>query len=57
MVAALSTPGTLEEVTARAYADVAPAVLPVAARSCLAVLLKLAASGRAAESDGSWRSC
>ena len=56
MVAALATPGTLAEVTARAYDDVLPAILPVAARSCLAVLLKLAAAGRAVESGGSWRS-
>jgi glyoxylase-like metal-dependent hydrolase (beta-lactamase superfamily II)/8-oxo-dGTP pyrophosphatase MutT (NUDIX family) len=55
VVAALATPGTLEEVTARAYQDVAPGVLPVAARSCLAVLLKLAAAGGAMESAGTWR--
>lgn len=53
--AALDSPGQLPEVTARAYADVPPAVLPVAERSCLATLLKLAAAGRAAESDGFWR--
>jgi hypothetical protein len=49
------TPGTLSEVTARAYADVPPAVWPVAERSGLAVLLKLQAQGRAAERDGVWR--
>ena len=55
VVAALDAPGPLAAVTARAYEDVAPAVLPVAARSCLAVLLKLAAAGRADESGGIWR--
>lgn len=55
VVAALDPPAPLEEVTRRAYADVPPEVWPVAARSCLAALLKLAAAGRAVESDGSWR--
>jgi glyoxylase-like metal-dependent hydrolase (beta-lactamase superfamily II) len=55
VVAALSRPGTLGEVTVRAYQDVAPEVLPVAERSCLAVLAKLAAAGRAVESGGLWR--
>jgi glyoxylase-like metal-dependent hydrolase (beta-lactamase superfamily II) len=55
VVAALDGPGPLAEVTARAYPDVPPAVLPVAERSCLATLLKLAASGRAIESNGIWR--
>jgi glyoxylase-like metal-dependent hydrolase (beta-lactamase superfamily II)/8-oxo-dGTP pyrophosphatase MutT (NUDIX family) len=55
IVEALATPGSLAEVTARAYQDVPPAVWPVAERSCLAVLLKLAAAGTAAESGGSWR--
>jgi len=55
VVAALGEPGTLSEVTARAYADVPPPVLPVAERSCLATLLKLSASGQATESDGIWR--
>jgi glyoxylase-like metal-dependent hydrolase (beta-lactamase superfamily II) len=44
---ALPAGGTLEEITARAYDDVPPAVHGLAARSCLAVLLKLAAEGRA----------
>ncbi len=52
VVAALRRGGTLEEITARAYPDVPPEVHPVAARSCLAVLLKLAAQGRARERDG-----
>jgi endoribonuclease LACTB2 len=52
---ALSSPGTLEEITARAYDDVAPGVWPVAARSCLATLQKLASRGAAAESGGLWR--
>jgi glyoxylase-like metal-dependent hydrolase (beta-lactamase superfamily II) len=55
VVAALDGPRRLAEVTARAYDDVAPEVLPVAERSCLAVLVKLAAHGRAAESGGFWR--
>ena len=55
IVAALDLPGTLAEVTARAYADVPPAVWPVAERSGLAVLRKLEAQGRAEERDGRWR--
>lgn len=55
VLAALDPPATLDEVTARAYADVPPALRPVAARSCLAALLKLQAAGRALESGGSWR--
>ncbi|HET9595991.1 MAG TPA: MBL fold metallo-hydrolase [Anaeromyxobacteraceae bacterium] len=39
-------PGSLEEVTARAYDDAPPFMLPVAARSCLASLEKLAREGR-----------
>jgi glyoxylase-like metal-dependent hydrolase (beta-lactamase superfamily II) len=53
--AALDLGGALPEVTARAYADVPKGVLRVAERSCLAVLLKLAAAGRADESGGLWR--
>ena len=52
---ALREPGRLGEITERAYADVAPAIWPVAERSGLAVLLKLQAQGRAAEVDGRWR--
>jgi glyoxylase-like metal-dependent hydrolase (beta-lactamase superfamily II) len=55
VVAALDPPAPLDEVTARAYQDVPPVVWPVAARSCLATLLKLAAQGLAEESGGSWR--
>jgi glyoxylase-like metal-dependent hydrolase (beta-lactamase superfamily II)/8-oxo-dGTP pyrophosphatase MutT (NUDIX family) len=55
IVAALRSPGPLAEVTARAYADVAPEIWPVAQRSALAVLLKLAAQGRAVERDGRWQ--
>ena len=54
IVEALREPGTLSEVTARAYADVPPAAWPVAERSGLAVLLKLQAQGRAVERDGRW---
>jgi glyoxylase-like metal-dependent hydrolase (beta-lactamase superfamily II)/8-oxo-dGTP pyrophosphatase MutT (NUDIX family) len=44
---ALRPGGTLQEITARAYPDVPAPVHPVAARSCLAVLQKLAREGRA----------
>jgi glyoxylase-like metal-dependent hydrolase (beta-lactamase superfamily II)/8-oxo-dGTP pyrophosphatase MutT (NUDIX family) len=54
IVEALRQPGTLGEITGRAYADVPPQVWPVAERSGLAVLLKLAAQGRAEERDGRW---
>jgi len=47
-------PGPLDEVTARAYDDTPPVALPVAARSCLATLLKLRQEGRAAETAGVW---
>jgi glyoxylase-like metal-dependent hydrolase (beta-lactamase superfamily II)/8-oxo-dGTP pyrophosphatase MutT (NUDIX family) len=39
----------------RVYDDVPPALHPVAARSLLAHLLKLAADGRAREEEGGWR--
>jgi len=54
VLAALATPGRLEEITARAYADTPAAFHPVAARSCLASLEKLRAEGRAHERDGVW---
>jgi glyoxylase-like metal-dependent hydrolase (beta-lactamase superfamily II) len=47
-------PGTLAEVTARAYDDTPAAVHPVAARSCLASLLKLRTEGKAREGGGVW---
>jgi glyoxylase-like metal-dependent hydrolase (beta-lactamase superfamily II)/8-oxo-dGTP pyrophosphatase MutT (NUDIX family) len=47
VIEALGAGGTLEEITARAYPDVPAAVHPVASRSCLAVLEKLAREGRA----------
>jgi glyoxylase-like metal-dependent hydrolase (beta-lactamase superfamily II)/8-oxo-dGTP pyrophosphatase MutT (NUDIX family) len=53
--AALGQPGTLAEVTRRAYQDVPPAVWPVAERSCLATLIKLARLGLAEEAGGTWR--
>jgi ribonuclease/clavin/mitogillin len=56
VVAALAQPGTLEEITARAYADTPPVIHPVAARSCLAVLEKLRAEDRADSVGGVWRS-
>ncbi len=43
---------TLAEATARAYLDVPPAMHPVAERSCLAVLRKLADEGRVREAGG-----
>ncbi|HET7824090.1 MAG TPA: MBL fold metallo-hydrolase, partial [Anaeromyxobacter sp.] len=54
VLAALERGGTLEEVTARAYADTPPAMYPVAERSCLASLLKLRDEGRAREGGGRW---
>jgi glyoxylase-like metal-dependent hydrolase (beta-lactamase superfamily II)/8-oxo-dGTP pyrophosphatase MutT (NUDIX family) len=47
VVEALAGGGTLGEITARAYPEVPAAVHPIAARSCLAVLEKLLALGRA----------
>jgi endoribonuclease LACTB2 len=55
VLAALEPPGTLEEVTARAYDDTLPFMLPVAARSCLASLQKLAREGKAAADGATWR--
>jgi glyoxylase-like metal-dependent hydrolase (beta-lactamase superfamily II)/8-oxo-dGTP pyrophosphatase MutT (NUDIX family) len=46
--------GTLAEVTARAYADTPAPLLPVAVRSCLAILEKLRREGRASEANGRW---
>ena len=54
VVEALSTPGTLDEVTARAYQDTPPFMLPVAARSCLASLEKLARERRATFDGERW---
>jgi glyoxylase-like metal-dependent hydrolase (beta-lactamase superfamily II)/ADP-ribose pyrophosphatase YjhB (NUDIX family) len=54
VVAALGEPGTLDEITARAYADTPAFLHPVAARSCLASLLKLRGEGRAREDGGAW---
>lgn len=53
--AALSSPGTLDGITARAYVDVPAFMLPVAARSCLASLEKLQREGRARFEGGRWR--
>ena len=50
ILAALAAGGTLAELTARAYPEVPAAVYPVASRSCLAVLEKLVALGRARRS-------
>jgi glyoxylase-like metal-dependent hydrolase (beta-lactamase superfamily II) len=55
VVAALARPATLAEITAAAYQDTPAAVHVVARRSCLAVLEKLRADGRAAEDGGRWR--
>ncbi len=46
--------GTLAEVTTRAYADTPTAVHPVAERSCLAVLEKLLAEGKARRDGARW---
>ncbi len=48
-------PGTLEQVTARAYADTPGFLHPVAARSCLATLEKLEREGRVTRSASVWR--
>jgi glyoxylase-like metal-dependent hydrolase (beta-lactamase superfamily II)/8-oxo-dGTP pyrophosphatase MutT (NUDIX family) len=55
VVAALAGGGSLDEITARAYPDVPAAAHPVASRSCLAALIKLAAQGRAVERRGRWQ--
>jgi len=54
VLAALASSGPLEAVTARAYADTPAALLPFAARSCLASLKKLEVEGRAIERGGVW---
>jgi glyoxylase-like metal-dependent hydrolase (beta-lactamase superfamily II)/8-oxo-dGTP pyrophosphatase MutT (NUDIX family) len=54
VLAGLAGGGTLEEVTARAYADTPAPLHPVAARSCLAILEKLRREGRARETGGRW---
>jgi glyoxylase-like metal-dependent hydrolase (beta-lactamase superfamily II)/8-oxo-dGTP pyrophosphatase MutT (NUDIX family) len=55
VAAALAAGGTLEDVTAAAYSDTPPVFHPVAARSCLAILEKLAAEGRATRAGSLWR--
>jgi ribonuclease/clavin/mitogillin len=54
VVAALADGGTLEAITLRAYADSPAAALPVAERSCLAVLEKLERRGKARRVEGGW---
>lgn len=54
VVAALEPGGPLEDITSRAYADTPPALHPIASRSCLASLEKLAREGRATFEDGVW---
>jgi glyoxylase-like metal-dependent hydrolase (beta-lactamase superfamily II)/8-oxo-dGTP pyrophosphatase MutT (NUDIX family) len=54
VAAALTIGGTLAEITARAYDDTPPAIHPVAERSCLASLEKLAAEGRAQRQGNRW---
>ena len=54
VLAALREGGSLPAVTAAAYADTPAPLLPVAQRSCLAVLEKLQREGRAAERQGAW---
>lgn len=54
VLAALSEPRTLEEITARAYTDTPSFLHPVASRSCLASLIKLRDEGRAREQAGVW---
>ena len=52
--AALAGGGTLDAITARAYADTPAPFHPVAARSALATLEKLAADGRARRDGDRW---
>ncbi|MFO0585092.1 MAG: MBL fold metallo-hydrolase [Anaeromyxobacter sp.] len=52
--ALLAGGGTLAEVTGRAYADTPVVVHPVAQRSCLAVLEKLVAEGKARQDGARW---
>lgn len=47
--------GTLSDLTPHAYADVSPALHPVARRSLLAHLIKLEKDGRVTETDGIWQ--
>ncbi|HET8539911.1 MAG TPA: MBL fold metallo-hydrolase [Anaeromyxobacter sp.] len=54
VIAALRAGGELAAVTAAAYADTPAAMLPVAERSCLAILEKLRREGRASERQGVW---
>ncbi len=54
VVQAIAAAGALEEVTARAYPDAPAFMLPVAARSCLASLEKLAREGRARFDGQRW---
>jgi glyoxylase-like metal-dependent hydrolase (beta-lactamase superfamily II)/8-oxo-dGTP pyrophosphatase MutT (NUDIX family) len=56
VAAALAAGGTLGEITRRAYLDTPTPYLPVAERSCLAVLEKLARRGRARLEGSRWRS-
>jgi glyoxylase-like metal-dependent hydrolase (beta-lactamase superfamily II)/8-oxo-dGTP pyrophosphatase MutT (NUDIX family) len=46
--------GTAEELVPRVYAELAPGLHPLAARSLTAILLKLRREGRAQETDGRW---
>jgi glyoxylase-like metal-dependent hydrolase (beta-lactamase superfamily II) len=52
---AAALPGTLAEVTARAYDDTPLELHPLAARSCLATLHMLVAEGRAVTDGERWR--
>ncbi|MEW5741583.1 MAG: MBL fold metallo-hydrolase [Myxococcota bacterium] len=54
-VASFARPASVEELVPRAYDDVAAFVLPIAERSTLAILEKLAADGRVAQEAGGWR--
>lgn len=51
---ALAEGGRLEELTRRAYADAPEAAMPIAERSCLAILEKLERRGHARKSDDRW---
>jgi endoribonuclease LACTB2 len=54
VVGALAEGGPISAITRRAYADAPEAVLPIAERSCLAILEKLERRGRVRKVDDEW---
>jgi glyoxylase-like metal-dependent hydrolase (beta-lactamase superfamily II) len=55
VITALEEGGTLSAIAARAYQDTPGAYPPVAERSCLAILEKLASNGIARRDGGGWQ--